>query len=275
MTLCWLSGCSRAHNLPVRFLRGLFNVVFLSRQAATLDVRTETRATTTPIPMAALGCWPLGIPVWLHGMVRFGSRYADMHDMNNYARYDGTYGHMWYVCVWLTWLHMNFPISDLVQSHLEPLCPLLGSILRIFGNGLDFRTPSWGFHWRQWDRRMAVCMWYHPPSMNCSTLQIRSICGQRHQRHMVKHWAAKLERLDLDSKIDLVQWFNYMNYMFNFFLVVSLWFMSHLILDTRVIHQSRDGTICMYLYYSYYSIFIYESFCCWVLSCLDLIDYVI
>ena len=36
---------------------------------------------------------------------------------------------------------MNFPISDLVQSHLEPLCPLLGSILRIFGNGLDFRTP--------------------------------------------------------------------------------------------------------------------------------------
>ena len=201
MTLCWLSGCSRAHNLPVRFLRGLFNVVFLSRQAATLDVRTETRAMTTPIPMAALGCWPLGIPVWLHGMVRFGSRYADMHDMNNYARYIWTHVVRMRMIDMIAHEFFRFLISfRAIWSHFAHSW---GPFYEFLEMALDFsRTPSWGFHWRQWDRRMAVCMWYHPPSMNCSTLQIRSICGQRHQRHqrhMVKHWAAKLERLDLDK----------------------------------------------------------------------------
>ena len=65
-----------------------------------------------------------------------------------------------------------------------------------------------------------------------------------------------------------------MNYGSIICFISFLWFHSDLCLYVsldfghRVIHQSREGIICIYII-----LCLNESFCCWVLSCLDLIDY--
>ena len=209
MTLCWLSGCSRAHNLPVRFLRGLFNVMFLSRQAATLDVRTETRPMTTPIPMAALGCWPLGIPVWLHGMVRFGSRYADMHDMNNYARY------IWTHVVRMRMIDM---IAHEFFRFLISFRAIWSHFVHSWGPFYEFLEMAWILAERRAEDSTDASGtggWLYA----CGTIRLRwTVQLFRSEAFAARDtrdtwWSTELQSwrgwIWTNSKIDLVQWFNY------------------------------------------------------------------